>query len=98
MLHPLDAVHAAERAYRDGAAPLAAVEGFIRQILGWREYMWQLYWHFGPDYLTNNALEAHTPLPRVVGRPRRRRGERGMPAPGAGRRPRPGLGRTTSSG
>jgi deoxyribodipyrimidine photolyase-related protein len=64
VLHPLDAVHAAERAYRDGAAPLAAVEGFIRQILGWREYMWHLYWHFGPDYLTNNALGAHTPLPR----------------------------------
>ena len=64
VLHPLDAVHAAEQAYRDGAAPLAAVEGFIRQILGWREYMWHLYWHFGPDYLTNNALGAHTPLPR----------------------------------
>lgn len=64
VLHPLDAVHAAEQAYRDGAAPLAAVEGFIRQILGWREYMWHLYWHFGPDYLNNNALAAHTPLPR----------------------------------
>ena len=40
-----------QAAYRSGAAPLAAVEGFIRQILGWREYIWQLYWHFGPDYL-----------------------------------------------
>ena len=63
VLHPLDAVAAAEQAYRDGTAPLAAVEGFIRQILGWREYMWQLYWHFGPDYLDNNSLGAHTPLP-----------------------------------
>lgn len=63
VLHPLDAVHAAEQAYRDGAAPLAAVEGFVRQILGWREYMWQLYWHFGPDYLDSNRLGAHTPLP-----------------------------------
>ncbi|NDG98110.1 MAG: hypothetical protein EBY11_09245, partial [Proteobacteria bacterium] len=63
VLHPLDAVHAAEAAYHDGSAPLAAVEGFIRQILGWREYMWQLYWHFGPDYLDNNSLDAHTPLP-----------------------------------
>ncbi len=63
VLHPLDAVHAAEQAYRDGAAPLAAAEGFIRQILGWREYVWHLYWHFGPDYLDNNALDAHTPLP-----------------------------------
>ncbi len=63
VLHPLDAVAAAEQAYRDGTAPLAAVEGFIRQILGWREYMWQLYWHFGPDYADNNSLGAHTPLP-----------------------------------
>lgn len=64
VLHPLDAVHAAEQAYRDGSAPLAAVEGFIRQILGWREYIWQLYWHFGPGYLDSNALDAHTPLPQ----------------------------------
>ncbi len=63
VLHPLDAVHAAEQAYRDGAAPLPAVEGFIRQILGWREYMWQLYWHFGPDYLDGNQLRAETALP-----------------------------------
>ena len=63
VLHPLDAVHAAEAAYRNGAAPLAAVEGFIRQILGWREYIWQLYWHFGPEYLDSNGLAAHTPLP-----------------------------------
>ena len=63
VLHPLDAVEAAERAYRDNNAPLAAVEGFIRQILGWREYMWHLYWHFGPDYTDNNELDARTPLP-----------------------------------
>ena len=63
VLHPLDAVHAAEQAYRDGSAPLAAAEGFIRQILGWREYVWQLYWHFGPGYLDNNAMDANTPLP-----------------------------------
>ena len=64
VLHPLDAVEAAQQAYRDGTAPLAAVEGFIRQILGWREYMWHLYWHFGADYTSaNNELQAHTPLP-----------------------------------
>ncbi|MEN4473637.1 cryptochrome/photolyase family protein [Mycolicibacterium cosmeticum] len=63
VLHPLDAVRAAERAYWDNKAPLAAAEGFIRQILGWREYMWHLYWHFGPDYTQRNALNAHTPLP-----------------------------------
>jgi len=63
VLHPLDVVRAAEQAYRAGSAPLPAVEGFIRQILGWREYMWHLYWHFGPDYVDNNALGATTPLP-----------------------------------
>jgi deoxyribodipyrimidine photolyase-related protein len=63
VLHPLDAVEAAERAYHRQAAPLSAVEGFIRQILGWREYMWHLYWHFGPDYHRNNALDARRELP-----------------------------------
>ena len=63
VLHPLDAVEAAERAYRTKKAPLAAVEGFIRQILGWREYMWHLYWHFGPDYTANNKLNARKSLP-----------------------------------
>ena len=61
VLHPLDAVEAAENAYRQHGAPLAAVEGFIRQILGWREYMWHLYWHFGPGYTRNNKLQ---PEPR----------------------------------
>ncbi len=63
LLHPLDAVHAAEAAYRDGAAPIAGVEGFVRQVLGWREYVWQLYWRFGKDYPRRNALRANTPLP-----------------------------------
>lgn len=63
VLHPLDAVHAAEQAYRDGDAPLAAVEGFIRKILGWREYMWHLYWHFGPSYTQRNELGATVALP-----------------------------------
>jgi deoxyribodipyrimidine photolyase-related protein len=63
VLHPLDAVEAAERAYREDGAPLAAVEGFVRQILGWREYMWQLYWHFGPNYTAENVLSARHALP-----------------------------------
>src|SRR5690349_3173104 len=64
VLHPLDAVEAAERAYHQQAAPLSAVEGFIRQILGWREYMWHLYWHFGPSYRRNNTLDARAKLPK----------------------------------
>ncbi len=63
VLHPLEAVRAAESAYRAGDAPIASVEGFVRQVLGWREYIWQLYWRFGPSYDEHNELRAHTPLP-----------------------------------
>lgn len=63
LLHPLEVIKAAETAYRDGHAPLAATEGFIRQILGWREYVRGIYWRFMPDYLEKNALEAKQPLP-----------------------------------
>lgn len=54
---------AAEAAYYGGQAPLPAVEGFIRQILGWREYVRGVYWHQMPDYATRNYLAAQTPLP-----------------------------------
>ncbi|UDF05115.1 cryptochrome/photolyase family protein [Asticcacaulis sp. AND118] len=63
LLYPLEICQAAERAYRDGTAPLNAVEGFIRQILGWREYVRGLYWRYMPDYAAMNALEAHEDLP-----------------------------------
>ena len=63
LLNPRDAIRAAERAYRDGHAPLNAVEGFIRQILGWREYVRGIYWRFMPGYAERNALDAHAPLP-----------------------------------
>jgi deoxyribodipyrimidine photolyase-like uncharacterized protein len=39
------------------------VEGFVRQLIGWRDYVWHLYWHLGPDYRQRNALRARTPLP-----------------------------------
>ncbi len=54
---------AAERAYREGKAPLNAVEGFIRQILGWREYVRGLYWTRMPGYADTNALDARRDLP-----------------------------------
>ncbi|MBL8179665.1 MAG: cryptochrome/photolyase family protein [Bryobacterales bacterium] len=63
LLHPRDVIHEAERRYRDGRAPLAAVEGFIRQILGWREYVRGIYWLHMPGYASLNALHAHQPLP-----------------------------------
>jgi deoxyribodipyrimidine photolyase-related protein len=63
LLHPLDVVREAESAFRTGDVPIASAEGFIRQVIGWREYIWHLYWRFGRGYLQNNALHARTPLP-----------------------------------
>jgi deoxyribodipyrimidine photolyase-related protein len=63
LLDPRVAVSEAERAYGEGCAPLASVEGFIRQILGWREYVRGIYWQFMPDYLEKNELMATQPLP-----------------------------------
>ncbi|MEE2524989.1 cryptochrome/photolyase family protein [Hyphobacterium sp. HN65] len=54
---------ATEAEFREGRAPINAVEGFIRQILGWREYVRGLYWLKMPDYAETNFLEAHRPLP-----------------------------------
>jgi deoxyribodipyrimidine photolyase-related protein len=55
MLHPLEVVPRAEAAWRGGQAPLAAVEGFVRQILGWREYVRGIYWACMPGYENRNA-------------------------------------------
>ena len=63
LLDPREAVRAAEDAYRAGQVPLAAAEGFIRQILGWREYVRGVYWLHMPDYLDRNELSAEENLP-----------------------------------
>lgn len=63
MLHPLEVLERAERAWRDGQAPLAAVEGFTRQILGWREYVRGIYWAHMPGYESLNAFGHDLPLP-----------------------------------
>jgi len=63
LLGAREVVAAAEAAYRAGAAPLPAVEGFIRQILGWREYVRGIYWTHMPDYVERNSLGAAAELP-----------------------------------
>ena len=63
MLHPHEVVQRAQAAYHAGAAPLPAVEGFVRQILGWREYVRGIYWAHMPGYDERNALGHSTPLP-----------------------------------
>ena len=63
LLHPREVVAAADAALHDGHAPLASVEGFIRQILGWREYVRGIYWTQMPGYAERNALDAQENLP-----------------------------------
>jgi deoxyribodipyrimidine photolyase-related protein len=63
LLDPLEAVHRAEAAYRAGTAPLSSVEGYIRQLIGWRDFIWHLYWYFEPDYRSSNELAADGRIP-----------------------------------
>ncbi len=64
LLHPREVVARAERAYREGHVPIQSAEGFVRQVLGWREYIRGMYWHLMPGLRTANALSADEPLPR----------------------------------
>ena len=63
LLDPLDVCRRAEREWREGRAPINAVEGFIRQIIGWREYVRGLYWLKMPEYADTNFLGATRMLP-----------------------------------
>ena len=64
LLTPMECIEAAEKAFRQGKAPLNSVEGFIRQILGWREFIHGIYWLKMPEYRKVNFLGADRPLPR----------------------------------
>lgn len=63
LLEPLAVCRQVEQAWRDGQCSLAAAEGFVRQVLGWREYVRGIYWRNMPSYRELNSLEATTPLP-----------------------------------
>lgn len=66
MSEPLELAGAAEQAWREGLAPLNSVEGFIRQIIGWREFMYWQYWRQMPGMLAQNAWDARRLLPAFV--------------------------------
>ncbi|MFQ6553097.1 cryptochrome/photolyase family protein [Aestuariibius insulae] len=63
LLDPMEVCEAVEAAFRAGDAPINAAEGYIRQIIGWREYMRGIYFLEGPDYTTRNGLDHTRDLP-----------------------------------
>ena len=66
LLRPLEVIKTIERRGLEQDVPLASLEGVIRQLLGWREFTYGLYHHFGADYTANNALEARAPVPQFL--------------------------------
>ena len=58
LLHPSELIRAAVQAFNKGSIPIESAEGFIRQVIGWREYVNGMYWFLGPDYRENNQLNA----------------------------------------
>ena len=62
LLHPSEVVSAVEAAYKAEKISIQSAEGFIRQVIGWREYVNGMYWHLGDGYRDNNNLGASRPL------------------------------------
>jgi deoxyribodipyrimidine photolyase-related protein len=62
LLHPREVIDAALARFERGDIPISSCEGFIRQLIGWREYINGVYWHFGDDYRSMNGLAANRPL------------------------------------
>ncbi|WP_328864508.1 cryptochrome/photolyase family protein [Streptomyces sp. NBC_00341] len=63
LLDPAECVERAETGWRSGGVPLNSAEGFVRQIAGWREFVWHVYWYFDERYRTSNVLRHREPLP-----------------------------------
>jgi deoxyribodipyrimidine photolyase-related protein len=66
LLEPLTVVAAATAAYESGRAPLNSVEGFVRQVVGWREYMYWHYWRLMPGLAQSNHWGARRALPAFL--------------------------------
>ena len=62
LLHPSEVISAAIKAFDSGRIPIESAEGFIRQVIGWREFVNGMYWFLGPDYRNNNQLNAKRKL------------------------------------
>ena len=62
LLHPAEVLTAALNAYKKGVVDIASAEGFIRQVIGWREYVNGMYWYLGDDYKKSNHLNANRKL------------------------------------
>ncbi len=56
LLHPLEVVAAVSKKYQSGEIPIQSAEGFIRQVIGWREYVRGAYWYLGEGYRNENQL------------------------------------------
>jgi len=65
LLDPREVIDAALASYHQGLTELASVEGFVRQIMGWRDWVWHLYWHLGPEFVDSNYLDHQNPLPEA---------------------------------
>jgi deoxyribodipyrimidine photolyase-related protein len=66
LLLPGEVCDAVQAAYDAGRVPINSAEGFLRQVIGWREYVWGLYWLWGADYRASNELDAHRPVPPAL--------------------------------
>ena len=66
MIRPMDCVEAAEQAYLSGQVPINSAEGFIRQVIGWREYLYGVYWTKMPGYAENNYFGLTADIPELI--------------------------------